>query len=218
MRIYQDRGDAGRRLAERLAKVRLRDPIVLGLARGGIIVAAEVASALGAPLDVWVVKKITVPGNDEVGIGAVAEGGEVFIDDSLSCAIGFDDHSLPDAIADKTREVSRRVALLRGARPRPNLFGREVIIVDDGVANGVTARAAVRDVKNALAGRVIFATPVGSPDAMVRIAEDADAVVCLAPLGWQGAVGAHYVDFRQVSDVEVKAFLELSRAPTLVVH
>ncbi len=208
MIIFADRQDAGMRLAAVVAQLPARDPLVLALPRGGVAVAAPVAMRLGAPLDVWVVRKVGSPLSGELGVGAVGEGGEVLVDRVLAHAAGASDDDIERAVSARQAEVAAGVARLRGGRPRPRLEGRTVIVVDDGVANGVTARCAVRDIRRRGAARVIFATPVGATDVMRRIEQECDGVVCLGPLGFLGSVGAHYDDFRRLDDDEVQRLLE----------
>jgi putative phosphoribosyl transferase len=209
---YRDRQEAGAVLGDHL--LRQLPPssssVVVGLPRGGVPVAAVVARALGAPLQVFVAKKIGAPGHEEVGIGAVAEGGVVVLDDELVRRCGLDEATLADAIAGKTRDVNARAARFRGGRPLPDLRGRTVIVVDDGVANGVTAAAALRGLRAAGAASLVLAVPVASPTGLARCAAEADAVVCpLTPPAFR-AVGDHYVDFTQVEDAEVEALLRAS--------
>jgi putative phosphoribosyl transferase len=206
---YRDRHDAGQQLVAAVQRALPPGPapLVVGLPRGGVPVAAVVADALGAPLDVWVAKKIGAPGFPEVGIGAVAEGGVVVLDDDLVRRCGLDDATLDAAIADKRRDVEARARRFRAGRPPPDVRGRTVIVVDDGVANGVTAAAALRGLRAAGASALLLAVPVGSRDGLARCAADADAVVCpLTPRDFR-AVGEHYVDFTQVEDAAVETLL-----------
>ena len=207
---YRDRLEAGQVLAQLLVRAQpsfRHPPLVLGLPRGGVPVADVVARALGAPLDVWVSKKIGAPGQEEVGIGAVSEGGVVVLDDDLVRRCGADDGSLTRAIEAKEREVSTRAARFRGGRPAPDVRDKTVIVVDDGVANGVTATAALRSLRAAGAARLILAVPVGSQDGLAVCGREADEVLCpYAPPDFR-AVGMHYARFDQVEDQEVEALL-----------
>lgn len=207
---YRDRQEAGAVLADLLLREHPAfptPPIVVGLPRGGVPVAAVVAEALGGPLEVFVAKKIGVPGHDEVGVGAVAEGGVVVLDEALLQRCGLDEAGLRAAITTKTQEVTARAARFRGSRPAPDWRGRTVVVVDDGVANGVTAAAALRGLRAAGATSLLLAVPVASREGLARCAAEADAVVCpLTPLDFR-AVGLHYVDFTQVEDHEVEALL-----------
>lgn len=209
--MYQDRNDAGRQLAHALRRAQLTDPIVLGLPRGGVPVANEVARALGAPLDVWVSRKIGAPGHEELGVGAVSEGGEVVLEPALLDAVGVDEGSLSAVIGAKRAEVETRAARFRDGRPPPRVAGRTVIVVDDGVANGVTARAALRSLRRAGATRVVLAVPVGSREGLAACAQFADEVICpYVPLQLS-SVGGHYADFEQTSDDEVLSILATAR-------
>ncbi|MCC7074500.1 MAG: phosphoribosyltransferase [Deltaproteobacteria bacterium] len=209
--MYQDRVDAGRQLARALRDVPLSDPIVLGLPRGGVPVANEVARALSAPLDVWVVRKIGAPGHEELGIGAVAEGGEVVLEPELLDAVGADDEMVAPVVTAKRAEVESRAQRFREGRPAPRVSNRTVIVVDDGVANGVTARAALRSLRRAGAGRVILAVPVGSREGLAACVPYADEVVCPYVPTSLRSVGAHYQDFGQTSDDEVLRLLAAAR-------
>jgi putative phosphoribosyl transferase len=205
---YADRRDAGRRLA---AEVRGRvrgSVLVLALPRGGVPVAAAVAEALGAPLDVIGVRKLGAPTQPEFGIGAIAEGGVRVLDDALVRRLGVSAAQLDALIEREETELRRRVAAYRGGRALPDLTGRIAVIVDDGLATGVTARAAVRAARQAGATRVLLAVPVASAQGREALAREADEVVCpLVPERF-AAVGQWYVDFDQTSDEEVLAALQ----------
>lgn len=209
---YRDRQDAGAVLAGLIARAHPAfptPPLVIGLPRGGVPVAAVVARALGSPLEILVARKIGAPGHEEIGIGAVAEGGVVVLDDDLVRRCGFDAATLADTIAAKKRDVAARAARFRGGRPAPDVRGRAVIVVDDGVANGVTASAALRALRAAGADPVLLAVPVASREGLARCAAEADAVLCpLTPTDFR-AVGEHYVDFTQTEDAEVEALLRV---------
>lgn len=209
--MYQDRVDAGRQLAMALRGTPMTDPIVLGLPRGGVPVANEVARALGAPLDVWVSRKIGAPGHEELGVGAVAEGGELVLEPELLDAVGVDEADLTSAVAAKRAEVEARAHRFREGRPAPRLAGRTVIVVDDGVANGVTARAALRSLRKAGATRIILAVPVGSREGLSACAPFADTVVCPFIPTRLFSVGGHYADFEQTTDEQVLQILATAR-------
>jgi predicted phosphoribosyltransferase len=207
---FRDRTDAGRRLGEHLASWRSPDVVVLGLPRGGVPVAAEVAAALGAPLDVIVVRKLGIPYQPEVAMGAIGEGGVRVLDDTLVARAGVSAAEV-DAVEQRERAtLESRVQRFRAGADRLDLTGRTAIIVDDGIATGATATAAAQVARKLGASRVVVAAPVGGPDAADRVG-DADEVVCLLqPPGFQ-AVGAYYRDFGQTSEDEVAALLAAAR-------
>lgn len=204
---FYDRRDAGRRLAARLAGFREVAPIVVGLPRGGVVVASEVAEALGAPLDIVVVRKLGAPGRPELGIGAIGEGGVRALNVDLIEMLGVTEREIADVEERENAELSRRVEAFRSGRPPVPVEGRTVLLIDDGLATGYTARAAVRVLRNRNAGRVILAVPVSARDTALALAEEADEVITLElPYGF-GAVGQWYADFRQTSDEEVVQLL-----------
>jgi predicted phosphoribosyltransferase len=207
---FRDRTDAGHRLGEHLASWRSPDVVVLGLPRGGVPVAAEVAAALGAPLDVIVVRKLGIPYQPEVAMGAIGEGGVRVLDDTLVARAGVSTAEV-DAVEQRERAtLESRVQRFRAGADRLDLTGRTAIIVDDGIATGATATAAAQVARKLGASRVVVAAPVGGHDAADRVG-DADEVVCLLqPPGFQ-AVGAYYRDFGQTSEDEVAALLAAAR-------
>jgi putative phosphoribosyl transferase len=203
---FRNRAEAGERLAAALVE-RVREPaIVLGIPRGGVIVAATVARRLGAPLDVVVPRKIGAPGNPELAVGAVAEGVEA-VDHQALRRLGFDASAVRGEIARQTMEVARRTAAYRAGRPPLDLAGRTAVLVDDGIATGWTAVAAARWCRHQGAGRVVVAVPVGPPDLEQRLGSEVDDVVVLERPDPYLAVGQAYVRFEQVSDEQVLAFL-----------
>lgn len=204
---FADRRDAGRRLAERLAPLAAERPVVVALPRGGVPVAREVATALGAPLEILAVRKLGAPHNPEYGIGAVAEDGTRVIDAAAVAALGIEAGTLDSLIARETEELRRRVAAYRGDRPPLDLGGRTAIVVDDGVATGVTDTAALRAVRAQGPARTILAVPVCPPDSAARLREEADEMVCLTMPPLLYGVGQWYRDFAQVTDEEVVAAL-----------
>ena len=211
MERFTDRKDAGRRLAARLTERDWEDPIVLALPRGGVPVAAEVARALDAELDVLVVRKLGVPGHEEVAMGAIGEDGATVLNDDV---IGMGSISASAVAAAREREggeVERRVGQLREGRPAPELAGRTAIVVDDGIATGATARAGCAIARTRGAAHVVLAVPVAPPDAAAHVPE-ADEVVCVLTPESLMSVGMHYIDFAQVSDDEVVEQLRAFRA------
>ncbi|MBM3669548.1 MAG: phosphoribosyltransferase [Actinobacteria bacterium] len=208
--MYQDRASAGRTLARSLTD--LYDAVVLGLARGGVPVAAEVAGGLHAPLDVLVVRKLGAPWNPEFGFGAVGENGIVAVDDVVRHRVGVDDDTLAQLITEGQTEIDRRVARYRPGRSLVDVAHRTVILVDDGLATGSTAIAAVQVLRALGARRIVVAVPVGSRDAVERLRTVADDVVCLETPAWSEAVGSHSVDFGQITDDEVVSLLHGSFA------
>jgi len=207
---FTDRAAAGRHLAERLTRFRNEDPVVAGLPRGGVPVAFAVARALHAPLDVIVVRKLGLPWQPEVAFGALGEGAVRVVDEDLVRRTRLTPEQV-EAVTEAEREVlRRRVARLRAGRARIPLAGRTVLVVDDGVATGATARAACLVAKAQGAARVIFAAPVAAPSAVADLAGSADEVVCpVTPKGFR-AVGQWYRDFRPTSDDDVEELLRRS--------
>ena len=211
-RIFRDRGAAGRELAAALMPLGLDNPIVLGLPRGGVPVAYEVAQRLGAPLDVLVVRKVGAPDQPELAIGAVGAAGVVVADEATMALVGVG----PDEFAALARheqiEVERRERLFREGLPPLDLRGRHAVLVDDGLATGATMRAAVEVARTLGAAEVIVAVPVGAPEACAKLAERADRVVCLFEPEAFVAVGYWYEDFAQTDDAEVRRLLRLNPA------
>lgn len=205
--LFTDRTDAGRRLAVALRHLERRDPVVLGLPRGGVPVAYEVAQELRAPLDVIVVRKLGVPYHPELGFGAIGEGGARVISDEIVRRAGLREKDLVAVERAEEAELVRRAQAYREGRPRLSLKGRAVVVVDDGVATGATARAACQVVRAQGATHVVLAVPVASPDAAAGLREDVDEVVCLSAPNLFSAVGEWYRDFSQTSDQEVVSLL-----------
>jgi putative phosphoribosyl transferase len=200
---FADRREAGVLLGAELAGRDLPDPVVLGLARGGVPVAAEVAAALGAPLDVLVARKIGAPVQPELGIGAIAEGGVAVIDRGTVAALGVGDRELEALAAREQRELERRVRAYRGERPAVPLEGRTAVVVDDGLATGVTAAAGAAAAERRGAARVVIAVPVCAPETAEALGGAVDEVVCLMAPPTFRAVGAYYEDFGQLADEDV---------------
>jgi putative phosphoribosyl transferase len=208
---FRDRRDAGRRLASELAGYADEDPIVLALPRGGVPVGYEVAHALDAPLDVWVVRKIGVPWHPELGVGAIEEGGSVYLERGMLAALGLSEQELADVIQRERAHVHERVKLFRRGGARPKLAGRTVLLVDDGIATGGTVRAALRAVRAQSPRRTVLAVPVAAPETLDQLASEVDEAVCLLSPRSLHAIGLWYQDFRQVSNDEVVHLLELRR-------
>ena len=188
--------------------------LVLGLPRGGVAVGAEVARILGAPLDVLVTRKIGYPPRPELGLGAIAEGGEPVYDHRLLATIGLEPADLLATAEREREELARRVRLYRGGQPPPDVSGRLILLVDDGIATGVTARAALRAIRARGAGRTILAVPVAPPAAAAQMMREADDVVVLASPAAFRSVGEWYVSFGQLSDADVLSLLARARART----
>ncbi|MGP3976817.1 phosphoribosyltransferase [Streptomyces sp. 8N114] len=213
---YPDRIQAGRELAAALSEMQrteeLPDPLVLALPRGGVPVADEVARALHAPLDVLVARKIGLPGRPEYGVGAIAGEDPPVFDQTALEMLGLTEDRLSSTVAHERTEMHRRQDLYRGNRPEPRIEGRTVILVDDGLATGVTARAALRYLRRQRPGRLVLAVPVGSPQAVQALSHEADTVVCLQQPAVFEAVGLWYEHFPQISDAEVTEALHLTTA------
>ncbi|HWG27222.1 phosphoribosyltransferase [Actinospica sp.] len=201
--VFADRVDAGRRLAEPVADLRLEDPVVLGLARGGVPVARVIADRLGVGVEVFVARKIAVPGFPEVGMAAIAEGSGDIVLGPQASELGFETGHLRSLADEERRELHRRAALYRGERALPEMAGRDVLLADDGVATGVTAQAALNALRRWRPRRLIFAAPVCARDAAERIADLADGTVWLAVPQDFGSVGTWYERFEQLEDADV---------------
>jgi predicted phosphoribosyltransferase len=205
---FPNRSEAGRFLATKLSKHAGRDDvIVLGLPRGGVPVAYEVAQALRVPLDVFIVRKLGVPGFEELAVGAIASGGVRVLNQDVANALPNADEIIEAVTERETAELERREHEYRDGRPAPEIRGRTVILIDDGLATGATMRAAVAALRQRGAARIVVAVPVGPPDTCRELEEVADEVVCAsAPESFQ-AVGQYYDDFSQTTDDEVRDLL-----------
>lgn len=209
--VFLDRADAGRHLAAELSYLRAQKPVVVGLPRGGVPVAFEVARALGAPLDIIIVRKLGVPFQPELGMGALGENGVRIVNDLVVRMAGVSPEQLAAVEEHERHELERRVQHLRGRQAPVPLEGRTVVVVDDGIATGSTARAACEVARAQGAARVVLAVPVAPSDATARLGDEADEVVCLISRDDFHAVGEFYADFAQVSDDEVTGYLDRAR-------
>jgi predicted phosphoribosyltransferase len=211
---FRDRHDAGRRLADALARrAPLHAPVILALPRGGVPVGWEVARALGAPLDVMVVRKLGVPGHEELAMGAIASGGIRVVSDEVVQALAIPARVLADTAATEEDELLRRERAFRGDRPATRLAGCTVVLVDDGLATGSTMLAAVAAARAASAARVVVAVPVAPGETCSMLSEHADEVLCLSTPARFRAVGDWYDDFSQVDDDEVRRLLGMGAEP-----
>jgi putative phosphoribosyl transferase len=207
-RTFPNRTEAGRQLAEKLIKYAGRaDVIVLGLPRGGVPVAFEVAQRLGVPLDVFLVRKLGVPGFEELAVGAIASGGVRVLNEDVMRAIPNVDEVIESVTARETAELERREQSYRDGRPAPELRDRVVILVDDGLATGATMRAAVKALRQRGVAKIVVAVPVGPPDTCREFEDEADETICASAPEFFQAVGQYYEDFSQTSDEEVRELL-----------
>jgi putative phosphoribosyl transferase len=214
---FTDRAEAGRVLAERLVPMGLDGAVVLALPRGGVPVGYEVARRLStpdtpAPLEVLVTRKIGYPPQPELGVGAIAEGGEPVFDHDLLARLGLDEDDLAGTVEAERAELARRVTAYRGDRPLPELKDRPAIVVDDGLATGGTARAALRAVRRHGPSRLVLAVPVGAAETVSALQREADEVIVLAAPWSFRAVGQWYTHFEQLADADVIAWLERDAA------
>jgi len=206
--LFRNREDAGKKLAAALAQYGGTDVVVLGIPRGGVVVANEVAKALGAPLDVVVTRKIGAPGEPEYALGAVTQDGEVIMDRQAAESLGASAAYLDDEVRKKREEVKKRLERLRPDVPSPELEGKVVIIVDDGIATGSSVGAAVISVKKRKPKEIVVAVPVAPAETKENLAREGVKVVCLETPGLFLAIGEFYGSFDQVEDREVKRILD----------
>jgi len=208
-RLFHNRLEAGKILSEQLAAYANRpDTLVLGLLRGGVPVAFSVAQALRAPLDIWLVRKLGVPGQEELAMGAIATGGVRVLNDMVIRSLGIPNDVIEAVTALEQRELQRREQLYRGVRPAPDVRGRTVILVDDGIATGATMRAAIAALRQSAPARVVVAVPVvAAPTVDVLRAEADELVFVAAPEHFIG-VGFWYEDFSQATDEEIRDLLD----------
>lgn len=207
--LFKDRKEAGQLLADEIARHDLPDPVVLGLPRGGVPVAAEVATRLKAPLDVILVRKIGAPMQRELAVGAVVDGGnpEIVRNESLIYQLGLSDEEFQSEVQRQLEVIEERRARWLGARERVPVKGKTAIVIDDGIATGATIRASVRALRRQEPKGVVIATPVAPPDTVEELQREADKVICLETPEPFGAIGYFYQDFSQVSDDEVSDIL-----------
>jgi len=206
--FFEDRVEAGRKLAKALQGFRGKDVVVLGIPRGGVVVANEVAKALKAPLDIIVTRKIEAPGEPEYGLGAVTQEGDVIMDRQAAESLGASREYLDSQVRQKREEVKERMRRFRGEAPYPVLDGKTVIIVDDGIATGSSVEAAVMSVKMRHPKEIVVAVPVAPRDAVDTLSEEGNHVVCLETPSVFFAIGEFYSRFDQVEDGEVKRLLD----------
>lgn len=206
-RRFRDRREAGRQLAERLEGDGTEGWLVLALPRGGVPVAAEVASALGYPLDVFIVRKLGVPGHEELAMGAIASGGTRVVNEEVVAQLEIPESVLERVTEREQRELERRERVYRGDRRLAGVGGRRVVLVDDGIATGATMLAAVRALRALGAARIVVAVPVAARSVAAKLRMEADAVVCVVESDWLNGISVWYDDFEQTTDAEVRALL-----------
>ena|SRR5438132_755952 len=209
---FLDRRDAGRMLAAELVPLAGERPVVVALPRGGVPVGAEVARLLGAPLEILAVRKLGAPGNLELGVGAIVEDGTAVLDERSASAVGMTQVTLDETVAREAAELQRRVERYRAGRARVPVEGRTVIVVDDGLATGLSDLAAVRSLRKQAARRIVVAVPVGSGESVRMLAEEADDVVSVLTPRVLFGVGLWYEDFSPVSDEQVLTLLREASA------
>jgi putative phosphoribosyl transferase len=209
--LFHDRREAGRFLAGKLIRyANRRDVLVLALPRGGVPVAFEVARALNAPLDLFLVRKLGVPGHEELAMGAIASGGVCVLNDDVVRSLRIHRRVLEAVAAEERAELERREREYRGDRPAPNVKGRTVILVDDGLATGSTMRAAVTALRRLNPARIVVAVPVGAPETCAEFKVEADEAICALEPEPFYSVGLWYQDFSQTTDEEVRDLLEVA--------
>jgi putative phosphoribosyl transferase len=210
MMAFRDRSDAGRRLAKALSNYKGRNPVILALPRGGVLVAAEVAAALKAPLDLILVRKVGVPVQPELAMGAVVDGTAPIIvrNEEVIELSGTSAREFEDACANELAEIERRRQLYIGERARAEITGQVVIVIDDGIATGATTRAALQAIRKRNPKELVLAVPVAPPDTIEQLRQEVDDLICLEKPEIFGAIGYFYRDFSQVSDREVVEILK----------
>ena len=210
-RVFEDRHDAGKALVPEIQRCDLKNPIILGLPRGGVPLAYEVAIALNAPLDTIVVRKLGAPFQPELAIGAIASGDVHVLNEAIVRSLAIDEASIAEIVARESAELKRREQQYRGDRPYPDLAQYDVVLVDDGLATGATMRAAVQAVQSMSPSTLTVAVPTGSISAVRKVAALVDRVICLESPAEFSAVGQFYRDFAQTTDEEVRELLERAR-------
>lgn len=213
--IFRDRIDAGRQLAAKLQHLKERNPVVLALPRGGVPVGFEIAQALGAPLDLVLVRKIGVPWQPELALGAVTDGDDpsVFIDRDLSSELAIPEDYITEETELQIEELERRKRAYRAGRAPLDIAGRAAIVVDDGIATGATMRVALQAARRRNPSWLVLAAPVAAPDTIARLRPETDEVVCVETPAGLGSIGFYYRDFHQISDAEVTDILARARQP-----
>jgi putative phosphoribosyl transferase len=213
--MFHDRKDAGGQLAARLVRFKDRQPVVLALPRGGVPIGFEIAGRLGAPLDIVLVRKIGVPWQPELALGAVADGGgggpEIFIDERMAKSLAIAPDYVRDETARQVAELERRRQVYCAGRAQVEVAGRTAIVVDDGIATGATMRVALRAVRRRGPARLVLAAPVAAAETLAALAAEADETICVEEPTGLGAIGYYYEDFHQMSDAEVTDLLMRSR-------
>lgn len=206
---FRDRADAGRKLAALLQHLKGKDPVVLALPRGGVAIGREVARGLGAPLDIVLVRKIGVPWQPELALGAVSDGAEpqIFIDEGMQKALAIPEDFVRQETARQLAECERRRQIYCADRPPVAVAGRTAIVVDDGIATGATMRVALRATRRRNPSHLVLAAPVAAPETLAALKDEADEALCVLTPAGLGAIGYYYEDFHQMSDAEVTQLL-----------
>lgn len=214
--LFEDRNDAGRKLAEKLTQYADRtDVVVLGIPRGGVAVAAEVAAKLSVPLDVFLLRKLGVPGLEELAFGAIGSGGVCILDRDIIDAAGMSEQDVDRVLASELKELKRRETAYRGNRRLPDLKQKTVIVVDDGIATGASMRVGIQALRLLQPKRIVVAVPVAPPRTCALLKSEVDELVCVHMPSFFRAIGQFYEDFEQVSDEEVLAALEWANRTAL---
>lgn len=218
-RLFKDRTDAGKQLANALRQYRGGDDvIVLALPRGGVPVGVEIARALKVPLDLMLVRKLGTPGQEELAMGAIASGGARVLNPNVISMLGIDQATIERVVKREEQELARRRRLYRGNRPEPGLAGKSIILVDDGIATGATMRVAIAALREARPASIIVAVPVAPPDTVAILKTEADAVICVLSPERLTAVGNYYQSFPQLDDAQVTRLLETAVPDDAEIH